>query len=1167
MTRRAAKGEPARLSAASDRWIAAVAALFFATILLAFGPSLAGSGSFGGSDFLVNFDPWRSSVDSDAHRTTAPVSDVVNARIPRLEQWGQGVRDGDIELWNPYLAGGTGQHVDAFAPTELPYAALPAGRASAWSALLGVIAAAGGMWLLLRTVGLSRFAGLAGAIIYTFSGFQVAWTLWPQSHVGAVVPFVFWAMERHIRRPSPTSVATLAACVGWIMVEGFPAVAVVAVALAGAYGLIRVVASSPELRYRLQSIGSAFGGVVLGLALAGVALVPLAETLDRASLDRDGFAGFNSEPLEAITLVSPSVLGDPDASHLGPLNAIESASFVGTGAVILLVWGLARRRRIGPPGFALFTSIAVVTLTALVFFDGPHVELAARLPVLDFNPLTRLRGLLGFVVAVGAAIGLQAVVEGLRPSPRRALAAISVAALIALLVLVDLKDLHDSTHAISWRLVFTRPLLVGMVVVVGMIGASKLPRVRGLALAIVVGVLVIDGAHFAADWWRTTDDAAFFPETAAHQVLDDRLGSDRFAGTGTSLLPGTGTYYGHREPTGNAGHPEPWSELLRAADPGVFVTPVSTSLGSSEATLASPILDRLGVRYMSYPDGTLPGPETSPPPAGGQITVAADAAVIGHWPDPTAGALVFEVVEPFQTTDQQARISVDALDADDQVMGSGQRRIHGTLPPGRFVVPVGVPAAATPVSYRFHLDVEDGSTLELAALVASDRATAGHIERPPHTEVVLADGVTLVERSTALSRIRWAGQADVITEPEDRVAALVAGVAPDTVILSGPGPEPGGGSADLEVTEDGAERIVVSVDADTAGYLVVADPIEGSWTAELDGNPAELITADHAVVAVFVDAGNHVVELRHDRGPFHTGLALTLAALVIVVALLAAGSDRRRLLRVAALGLGVISVIVITAVGWNSLEPRPDQLEVSPLLALCGLVLVSYLVVGLEFHLAGRALGLRIDSPTALITTTIATAANLLPIPGAVITRTIVLRRGGATTGAAVRVLALIGGLWLGVSFVAAGFGLMGTRGWISAGFVAVGLGGLAVSSTLLSRQGASSRTVTGLLAAETTMIGLGALRLWLALEGLGISADLGEVVSVGVAAPLSAAVGFVPAGLGVREAIAVALGALSGLGGAEAGVAAALDRSLGLAVLGPTVGIALLLRRRGIGT
>ncbi len=1136
--------------------------MFVVVVLAMLGPALLGQGSFGGSDHLLNFDPWRATAPTGESITRAPMSDLVDARIPRVDQWGDGIRSGDLRLWNPYAAGGTGQHVDAFAPTDVPYALLPAQRATAWVALLGIVASALGAIAFLRLVGLSRLAAVAGAVIYTFSGFQVAWMLWPQTHVGAVVPILFWAVERHVQRPGPRSIAAIALTTGWILLEGFPAVAAVALALAGSYGLLRTVLDHRTRSGRSRVLAGALVGGALGLMLAAVALVPLGVSLQRAELERDSLAGVNSESVEAITLVSPDAFGPPDGPYGGPSNAIEGASFVGTGAILLAAAAVIRKRSIGRAGVQTAAVGAAIVLGALVFVDGAHVDLASKLPVLDFNPLTRLRGLLGFMVAVAAAFGVDAVQRGGEWSRRRAVAVGLIGTLLSVLVIRSLRNHPDPFDVISVSATLLRPLLVASIVIAAIGTAVRWPRRAGEAVLLIVMVLVVDGASFASGWWRTTPDRNFYPSDSAHEYLADNLEGDRFAGTGGSLITGTGTFYEQREPTGNAGHTREWSDLLEAVDSGVFVTSTYSRFGTTADVIQSPILDRLSVRYMSYPIGVVVGQPVPPEPSTTVVSFSSGPGVDTQWPGDGTGALILDLRADLLSADPQAVLLVDAVDEAGNVVASGQRRIFVGIPAGPLQIPVTSPLDGAEVhSVNIRIDAIDETVVSLGGNDLG-HVSVGWVELPSATSVVLANELTLVERSTSLPRVRWASQS-VILESDDAIAALRAGVPADTVVLSAAGPTADGGDASVAVVEDGAERIEIDVEASTAGYVVIADAIGDTWNAFVDGEAVDLVTADHALVAVHVPAGSHQIELSHDRGPFQVGLALSLVAALIITALLLYGMGRVALARIALSGLGVVSVVAITVIAWNSIEPSPGQLDIGPLLLLGLVVLVSYAVVSLEFQLVGRALDINIDRPTAIVTTTIATAANMLPLPGAVITRIVVLKKGGAGSVAAVRVLAAVGGLWLGVSMTAAGLGLASIRGLAALGLVAVGVAAATVGALILHRFGADNRTVAALIATEATMTALGALRFWLALRGLGIDGSVSEVVSVGIAAPLSTAVGLVPAGLGVKEGIAVVLGSLSGLGGAEAGVAAALDRGVGLLVLAPTALAAFVYRRR----
>jgi uncharacterized membrane protein YbhN (UPF0104 family) len=88
--------------------------------------------------------------------------------------------------------------------------------------------------------------------------------------------------------------------------------------------------------------------------------------------------------------------------------------------------------------------------------------------------------------------------------------------------------------------------------------------------------------------------------------------------------------------------------------------------------------------------------------------------------------------------------------------------------------------------------------------------------------------------------------------------------------------------------------------------------------------------------------------------------------------------------------------------------------------------------------------------------------------------------------------------------------------------------------------------------------------RLLLTLWGLGYSASVTQGVALSLAGSLGSAVGFLPAGLGVRELLAAGIGPIVGLPAAVSLVATAVDRVLGLVVL---AAITAVLVATGAGT
>jgi hypothetical protein len=164
--------------------------------------------------------------------------------------------------------------------------------------------------------------------------------------------------------------------------------------------------------------------------------------------------------------------------------------------------------------------------------------------------------------------------------------------------------------------------------------------------------------------------------------------------------------------------------------------------------------------------------------------------------------------------------------------------------------------------------------------------------------LAFADDLRIYERTRALPRVRWASRATVIADRDRRLDALAAGAVPAaTVVLDEPDGAGGGGPAGerngaVTVTEhDGPVGLDVAVEADRAGHLVVADALQHDWVATVDGEPADLVPADHAGVAVAVPAGRHDVALRYRPRGQRAGLAVgAVTALALAVV---AGAGRR----------------------------------------------------------------------------------------------------------------------------------------------------------------------------------------------------------------------------------------------------------------------------------
>jgi len=86
------------------------------------------------------------------------------------------------------------------------------------------------------------------------------------------------------------------------------------------------------------------------------------------------------------------------------------------------------------------------------------------------------------------------------------------------------------------------------------------------------------------------------------------------------------------------------------------------------------------------------------------------------------------------------------------------------------------------------------------------------------------------------------------------------------------------------------------------------------------------------------------------------------------------------------------------------------------------------------------------------------------------------------------------------------------------------------------------------------------------AVAALDVSVTAAQGLGLAVAPVAASAVGILPGGLGLREAIAASIAALVDLPAAVGGAAAAVDRVLGLVVVGLFAAVLGVTGRRGAG-
>jgi hypothetical protein len=412
-------------------------------------------------------------------------------------------------------------------------------------------------------------------------------------------------------------------------------------------------------------------------------------------------------------------------------------------------------------------------------------------------------------------------------------------------------------------------------------------------------VVAVQGVTAATPMWAQVDRSAFYPSTPVHEFLLENQGHDRIAVTGGTMIPGPTSYYGLRTAPGHVFSTPAFQDLQRAVcEPclltgTVWVLPSTTELDMWR----SPALDRMGARYLtSDPDQVIPGREEQLVTGDQPLPVPTDGAPLST---EIPGGPLRGVLLDFRSgpaVESRGFLVAEVRDEQGEVLTSTRRLIQYPRPARQLYVPIDGEGLAEGGPLTLSLSWDGPGEAPVLSADADGRPVLTLI-RPAEDglRLVHGQGALIWERLDALPRVRWASSAEVVPSSEDRAARVAdADLPPDTVVLDEQGPDVDGGPASVEVLEDSGDRVRVRVDADGAGWLVLADSVQTDWTASLDGEPADIVAADHAFGAVHVPEGRHEVTFGYEPRGETEGYVASAVGLVALGLMAVLPAVRRR---------------------------------------------------------------------------------------------------------------------------------------------------------------------------------------------------------------------------------------------------------------------------------
>nr|MBC7244475.1 YfhO family protein [Chloroflexota bacterium] len=892
--------------------------------------------------FLVLAVFWRATLGGifyfgDIFRLHYPLRSVYAAELQRFS----------LPLWTPHVFAGypllaEGELGALYPPNLLLHALLPVPIALNIFILGHFVWAAMGAYAFARRLKVGRMAALCSGLVYALGGFFVAHL----NHINIVacaawLPWLFLLTDRFMvgdtRQHRAGDAALLALMIGLEFLAGHPQIALLTFLAMMAYALYLGWAIRPQVKLL---IFFAFT-ILLGIALAAVQLLPtyeLTQFSNRSSgLDPAFFTSFSLHPLYLVSLLSPFVLGNPY-----PNTSVELVGYVGWLPLLLaLLAPFITPTRLGITARRVRPAIffAVMAVFGLLFALGRWNPLylgLLHLPVFNlFRAPARYLYLFAFSTAMLAGLGFHAIVSRVRNVPEVAESILNWLAIVVIALLTLLGTMRIPTVdklIATWRWL---PIALGLLSLAWLAWAwwSRGSAQRILSM-VALGMIIVDlfafNAVFNLTYNQTMPLEQFTAEPLSLAFFHSQPDLYRLY-THEEIVPVLSvmreSYY-------------PNIALIHglSATNGYFPL-VPTYYAQYTEQMTPRMLDLLGVRYFLIPQ-VLPVDEASEfydvenpfalnpvghkvaiPPI--QVAMMEIESYTSHSVDWTEGQPVAEIKLHGAEGETETVIlragwhtAEWAYDRSDvrEVVRHSQAAIARSWParsgfppenhPGyvysaqfRLPSPLTVQAVEVqPLVTAAYLRIERlilidtlGVRLQLAhlahksdqILVYRSEDVAVYLNHDALPRAFIVHKARLVDDAEAIHALR---------EPDfdPRTEVLLA---TDHIVSAQPLTE---GEDRVDVLTYDSCQVVVRVHAAADGYLVLTDAWYPDWHVRVDGREAPLLRADLLFRAVYLPAGEHIVEFSYAPQSFRLGLLISAVALMVVCSLVLRSKLGRR---------------------------------------------------------------------------------------------------------------------------------------------------------------------------------------------------------------------------------------------------------------------------------
>lgn len=540
------------------------------------------------------FAPWSGFYGMPVKNQAMP--DVITQLYPwkkiAIESWKQF----QIPAWNPYQFGGypllANVQSAVWTPLNLLFFILP--FIDAWSIviLLQPLAAAVGMYVFARSVGLSRIAAMLSGISFMFSGFMTVWMAYGTlSWVALSLPWILWSLVRKRYWLASFFVA-------FSLFSGHVQTSLYVVGSAFLFAF-----------FSRKNIAKALLALVLGTIFAAPQLIPTVRFYSQ-SVRSELFQKLEVIPWSYLpTILAPDIFGNPITRNDWFGHYAEWSSYAGVIPLMLTIFVIVapfKKRRM----LWFFAALGLVSLS--LAYQSPLVDLLVNLkiPVLSTSAASRVIVLASFSIAILSGFGID-ILPKVWESQRRFIIFYGLAWVILIVWiwgqiifgnLFGIASLDPEKLAVAQRNIVFPTLLVSGGLFSLIAGLVKSKTLRKALPVLLLLATTFEMLRFSIKWMPFEERQYVYPQIPVLRYLSSERGFDRvFGNFGNEAQSPFGLF-------GIEGYDplyvERYAELISSAGDGKIGNLTRTTvLLDRQGMFTKRILDLLSVRFILHAKG------------------------------------------------------------------------------------------------------------------------------------------------------------------------------------------------------------------------------------------------------------------------------------------------------------------------------------------------------------------------------------------------------------------------------------------------------------------------------------------------------------------------------------------------------------------------------------